>query len=98
MAIAIPIFTTQLEKSREATDIANIRSAYAEAMAEAIADGGAGPYTAQTPNAQSTGAFDQADTDGVEWATLPASVTTGSPFTVSITIEDDGTPSVSITQ
>jgi len=31
-AIAIPVFTTQLEKSREATDLANIRSAYAECM------------------------------------------------------------------
>ena len=29
VAIAIPIFTTQLEKAREATDMANIRSAYA---------------------------------------------------------------------
>ena len=28
VAIAIPVFTTQLEKSREATDIANVRSAY----------------------------------------------------------------------
>ena len=31
-AIAIPVFTTQLEKSREATDLANVRSAYAEQM------------------------------------------------------------------
>lgn len=30
VAIAIPIFTSQLEKSREATDLSNIRSAYAE--------------------------------------------------------------------
>ena len=30
VAIAIPVFTSQLEKSREATDISNIRSAYAE--------------------------------------------------------------------
>ncbi len=30
MAIAIPIFTSQLEKSREATDLSNIRSYYAE--------------------------------------------------------------------
>ena len=29
-AIAIPVFTSQLEKSREATDLSNIRSAYAE--------------------------------------------------------------------
>lgn len=32
VAIAIPIFTTQLEKSREATDLANLRAAYAEMM------------------------------------------------------------------
>ena len=30
-AIAIPVFTQQLEKSREATDLSNIRSIYAEA-------------------------------------------------------------------
>jgi prepilin-type N-terminal cleavage/methylation domain-containing protein len=30
VAISIPIFTAQLEKAREATDMANIRSAYAE--------------------------------------------------------------------
>ena len=30
VAIAIPIFTAQLEKSRETTDLANIRSAYSE--------------------------------------------------------------------
>ena len=35
VAIAIPIFSSQLEKSREAVDLANIRSAYAEVMAAA---------------------------------------------------------------
>ena len=39
MAIAIPVFTSQLEKSREATDLSNIRSAYAEAMADYLANG-----------------------------------------------------------
>ncbi len=34
VAIAIPVFTAQLEKSREATDLANVRSAYAELMTE----------------------------------------------------------------
>lgn len=38
VAIAIPIFTTQLEKSREATDAANIRAAYAEILAKAVGD------------------------------------------------------------
>ena len=32
VAIAIPVFTNQLERSREATDMANIRAAYATAM------------------------------------------------------------------
>ena len=39
VAIAIPIFTSQLERSREATDAANIRSAYAEVVADALTDG-----------------------------------------------------------
>ena len=34
VAIAIPIFSAQLEKSREATDIANVRSAYATLVAD----------------------------------------------------------------
>ena len=36
VAIAIPVFTSQLEKSREATDLANARAAYAEVMAAAV--------------------------------------------------------------
>lgn len=36
VAIAIPTFTTQLEKAREATDAANIRSAYSEVIAAAL--------------------------------------------------------------
>lgn len=38
VAIAIPVFTAQLEKSRESTDAANIRSAYAEVMVKGIDD------------------------------------------------------------
>ncbi|MBR4162247.1 MAG: type II secretion system protein [Solobacterium sp.] len=40
VAIAIPVFTSQLEKAREATDAANIRSAYAEVVAEALTQSG----------------------------------------------------------
>ena len=36
VAISIPIFTSQLEKSREATDAANLRSAYAEVMTASL--------------------------------------------------------------
>ena len=37
-AIAIPVFTSQIEKSREATDAANIRNAYAELMTKVITE------------------------------------------------------------
>lgn len=36
VAISIPIFTSQLEKAKEATDAANIRAAYAEVSTEAL--------------------------------------------------------------
>ena len=39
VAISIPIFSGQLEKAREATDAANIRSQYAEVMADAMMGG-----------------------------------------------------------
>ena len=38
VAIAIPVFTGQLEKAKEATDEANIRSAYAEAVTNKLSD------------------------------------------------------------
>ncbi|MDY2945729.1 MAG: hypothetical protein SPE66_01470 [Bilifractor sp.] len=36
MAISIPIFTSQLEKARDAADAANLRAAYAEASAKVL--------------------------------------------------------------
>ena len=39
IAIAIPVFTTQLERAGEATDAANIRAEYAEVMTEYITNG-----------------------------------------------------------
>jgi len=38
VAIAIPVFTGQLEKSKEATDLANLRTAIAEVTNAAMAD------------------------------------------------------------
>jgi type IV pilus assembly protein PilA len=40
VGISIPIFTSQLEKAREATDAANIRAAYAEISANVLTDDG----------------------------------------------------------
>lgn len=38
VAIAIPVFAKQIEKSREAADLANVRSAYAELMVKVLAE------------------------------------------------------------
>ena len=67
IAIAIPTFTTQLEKAREAADIANIRSAYSEAMVKYLdgtkkADGSA-DTSATTPEMTQT----KAGWDHVTW-------------------------------
>ena len=46
VAISIPIFTSQLEKSRDAVSVANIRAAYAEATSELLTwDGKATTFT-----------------------------------------------------
>ena len=52
VAIAIPVFTTQLEKSREATDLANIRSAYAELVTEYLGNGTVTSVTVDLKQAQ----------------------------------------------
>ena len=49
VAISIPIFTSQLEKSREAVDLANLRTAYAECTTAVLTG------EADTANGVSTG-------------------------------------------
>ena len=54
VAISIPIFTSQLEKSRDAVTLSNIRAAYAEASSAYLteSDGGTNvKYTAKTDSA-----------------------------------------------
>ena len=43
VAVSIPVFSQQLEKSREVTDLANVRSAYAELMTEVMGDSAVAP-------------------------------------------------------
>lgn len=52
VAISIPIFTSQLEKAREATDAANLRAAYAEVSADAILNDGSTTTTVQVDQKQ----------------------------------------------
>lgn len=53
IGVAIPIFTSQLERSREAADLANIRSAYASVMVDALTDE-AGTFSASVRLSQQT--------------------------------------------
>ena len=43
VAVSIPVFTSQLEKSREATDLANVRSAYSQVMMAAMVEDTSSP-------------------------------------------------------
>ncbi len=53
VAIAIPVFTSQLEKSREATDVANVRSAYGTVVAKYLTDGASTDVTVDAQQKQS---------------------------------------------
>lgn len=54
VAIAIPIFTSQLEKAREATDAANFRAAYAEAQVANLDNDGNGGTSTSTVKVTAT--------------------------------------------
>ena len=99
VAISIPIFTSQLEKAREATDLANIRAAYAEASVKALEgdNATAQTYTATTVKAQSTGAW-VTDISDITWGTLPTTVDNTKTFTVTITVDADGTSTTTVSQ
>ena len=84
VAIAIPIFTSQLEKAREATDVANIRAAYAEATTKVLSgdgttENGKTVAIAETPKMVSNGAIDK----------LSDATTIGSIDIKKITINND---------
>ena len=53
-AIAIPVFTAQLEKSRESTDQANLRAAYAQVMTDLLTWDGSTDISAVTVAAKQT--------------------------------------------
>ena len=99
VAISIPIFTSQLEKAREATDLANIRAAYAEASVKALEgdNATAQTYTATTVKAQSTGTW-VTDISDITWGTLPTTVDNTKTFTVTIDVAADGTSTTTVSQ
>ena len=86
IAIAIPTFTAQLEKAREAADIANIRSAYSEAMVKYL-NGDADP-SKKTPEMTQT----KKEWDYVKWPEyLGEKVEPEKGDKVTVSINADGT-------
>ena len=98
-AIAIPVFSKQLEKSREATDVANVRSAYATLMASYLqaGDGWTGGTVSVTAQQKTDGWEDSVSqklktmVDGSE-GSIPIPAKTD---TYTITIDGSGTCTIS---
>ena len=77
VAISIPIFTTQLEKSREAVDLSNIRAVYAEVAADILtAPSGTTGMSRAVPTMKQTNLdtwlIDVSDVAGVALPTKPS--------------------------
>ena len=100
VAISIPIFTSQLEKSREATDAANLRAAYAEASAAVLsdADGNGGDYYVKVDPVQTTAGFAHMDNTKIGTVELKtvSDMVKGTPEYVLV--KADGTVTISSTQ
>ena len=102
MAISIPIFTSQLEKSREAVDEANLRSAYAECSASCLSGvatdssvtvtdtNGKITATKTVKLKQQKANWEGSATPEIGGIKLANTITVGTDVTVTVT--DDGAP------
>ena len=59
VAIAIPVLTNSLEKSRQAADAANIRAAYAQAAADMLVNDKSGGIATTTTKMKASGSFNK---------------------------------------
>ncbi len=89
VAISIPIFTSQLHKSKAATDQANARSLYADAQSTFLADGADGVTT--YPAGTATFNLSDGQTIKLQTGTIACSVdeTKGVTVTYTCSEEDD---------
>ena len=85
VAISIPIFTSQLEKAREATDLANVRAAYAEVVAAYIEDGQA--HTASVPMTSTLSDLKTTASETVAGVDVSVILQGSNPCEVSVTEE-----------
>lgn len=103
VAISIPIFTSQLEKAREATDLANIRSAYAECTTavltgeadDGVTPGANGSYTKAVAISQTKADWLDSNKDvevaGTKVSAFTWKPTAGANGSVTVTVKKDGT-------
>lgn len=87
VAIAIPIFTAQLERSREATDLANIRAAYAEAMTAALNNE---DYEKVITKNQTKDGWESSNADAKIGETDISDIDEGGSGTVTVSFTKDG--------
>ena len=99
VAISIPIFTAQLEKSREAVDLANIRAAYAECATDILTEDTATIDTVykQVDPVQTTSGWNTTfdEVAGIEKANVP-DIVKGTPVYVIVTADTTATDPASI--
>ena len=100
VAIAIPVFTNQLEKSRESTDMANVRSAYAEVMTKYLENGSAASMTVTAQQKvegwqTSPQPFIMTQINGTE-SSIKFDAKTSGTYTVSLGVDASGVVTVSI--
>lgn len=96
IAIMIPTFNNQLEKSREAADAANIRAAYAEVMVKYL-DGA----KAQGVEVDLQQATDDWATDGIQANLENLGTVEGTPVaggTATVTVDADGAATITFSE
>ena len=97
VAIAIPTFSGQLERANQATDAANVRAAYAEAMVNAISNGtntGSATTDAVMKSAKWDKLTDAETIGGIEVNDTKIPKTKGKQEKVEISINADGDATV----
>lgn len=103
VAISIPVFTSKLEKAREATDVANMRAAKAEAVAEYLSDDtktgtfyyDAGNGTLVSTTTKPTGYGKGTTTSGGITYTGYSDTTAYTDLVIKVVIATDGTVTMS---
>ena len=89
VAIAIPVFSSQLEKAKQSTDAANIRSAYAEAITKSFDQN---PCSVATTNKMKSAGWDKitaTDANATLGGTTIGNISKQKDKTIVVTVSGD---------